>query len=526
MRFQLKHAALALLALITGGLLSISGAIGPHIGPHVGPRIGPRIGASPSGSLVLLGGDSNTTGIGVGDSADTGFAVGTPITTTPYNRHYAVGVGPPPTFVDFPSANTFGSLGLYAASSTQSLGMELTLGPALVAGGLPSPAIALMSVSGSTLAVEWLPTGTYPAAGAGNLFNLFVAYAKGIAGGRSIPVSVWNLGTNDALDAGQANAFQTNMGAFATALRAAFGANHVIVWVKTNVNTGNAFTSTVRAKQVAYAATDSLFYLVDDDDLSLLGDGLHFLTNGYLTLGQRAAAGALSKLGYAAQTVTGAPSVLGYGPESHGSSSPLSVVSWGGERDGDLQLLHVNLGIVAGSITTPAGWTLVDTVSSTAAGVTEQTAVYTRAVTTALLNANGGHMPAASVAFATAARAAAKTYTVRGPNANPTVDTSAFTGPNTFDTGPTAHTGVTTTAASELVAVFSGGYCGSSGTMSATSTLTGFRQIQDTATVIVTDREIMDLWTGTQAAAGATGNVSVSSSANMAKLGAVIGVKP
>jgi len=506
--------------------------IGARIGMRIGARIGQAIGISADpiggagGDLILKIGDSNAVGIGVVDGADTGFGLATPNPLIPYLHHTSGGVGPPPVFVDFPAANTLGPLGPYAPTSGQSMSTELTLGPVLRAAGM-NLALLTVAVSGSTLATEWLPTSTYPAAGAGNLYHLMVAQVRTIEAqtGRKTRAIEVHLGTNDALGSTNANAFAANMPAINTQLRIDFpGA--VIVWVKTNVNTGNSFTSTVRTAQTTVAAGDPLMTLIDIDDDSLIGDLLHYTTSGYMVLGQRVAYAMLDLLGIARQVVRVVPAVVSYGPEAHGSASPISVFSGGGEKDGDLQILQVPAGIVAGSVTTPSGWTLLGTATSTASGVTEEMAFYSRAVTAAAITANNGHMPPASVAFTTVGRVAAKIYTVRGPNLNPTVDVFQTAGPNTFDTGPTAFTGVTTTAANELIMLLSGGYCGSSGTMSATSALAGFAKIQDTATVIVTDRELLSLWTGTQATIGGTGNPSVSSSANMVKLGAVIGIKP
>jgi hypothetical protein len=499
-------------------------------GIRSGLRSGIRSGLNPSsgGLLFAIIGDSNAMGVGTGDTADTGFAVGTPVAAVPYNMRYSAGTGPPPAFIDAPYADmTLGSLALYAAPGSQSMGVEISLGSTLLAGGA-APAIVKYAVSGSTLATEWHPTSTYPAAGSGNLYHLWVArmHAFEVQTGRRLAGVVVSLGTNDAADTTNSTNFQTNMGAFLTQARIDFP-GLAVAWIKTNPNTTHSpsdFTPTVIAGQVAYVAGDPLTKLVDNADLGLLGDGLHYITNGYLTLGQRAGIALLDLLGYVRRAFATTPSIVAYGPESHGSSSPISVVSGGDERDGDLEVLQVGLGIVAGSITTPSGWTLVATVSSTSSSVTQQMAVYRRAVTTALLAANNGHMPATSIAFATAATCAAKIYTVRGPNLNPTVDVSQTTSPDTFDSGPTTITGVTTTAANELVQTFTGGYCGSDPTMTVTG-LTASK-VQDTSANILTNRSVLDLWVGQQAVAGATGSMSASSSASMVKLGIVIGVKP
>lgn len=500
-----------------------------------GLRAALRSGLSPTDgpgtpTLWAIVGDSNGVGIGIGDSADTGFRVGTPNTGIPFNAHYAVGTGPPPTFVDFPSAGSFGSLGLYAASSSQSMGIEMSMGPELLAAGA-TPAIFKMAVSGSTLATEWLPTSTYPAAGAGNLFNLWVARVQAAqsATGRTLGGVVVSLGTNDALSSGQAAAFQANMAAFVAAVRLAFGSSTAVVWIKTNVNTGNVNTPAVRSGQDAAVAADSTIKLVDNDDLTLLGDNLHYLTNGYLTLGQRCALALLDARGYARRTVTTTPAVIGYGPVASGAGN-LTVVSYGGEQDGDLQVLDVGIGIVAGTITTPSGWTqAVASGDSTSTGVTVSSTVYVRKVTSALLAANGGRMPATTVTIGTSTRNAAKPYTVRGPAALDVtnVDATQAFAANVFNTGPVSITGVTTTQANELVLCLTAAYCGSSGTVAVTNGgLAGVTEVQDSASVIVTDRILLAATVGSKAAAGATGAWSYTSSANTVLSANTISIKP
>jgi carbohydrate esterase-like sialic acid-specific acetylesterase len=478
--------------------------------------------------LAAIGGDSNSVGIGVANAADSGFLVNTPTTAVAFNTRYATATGPPPTFTDFPALLTMGSLGPYAAPSLPSMGIELTLGRTLLA-STTAPAIMKMAVSGSTLAVEWLPTGTYPAAGPGNLYRLFVAQVRSIEAltGRLLDFSIWNLGTNDAANAGQAAAFGANMTAIAAALRVDFGASHKIVWLKTNVNCVNANTATVRTAQASVAALDAGMLLIDNDDILLAGDGLHYLTNGYLSLGQWGGYGALDLLGVARATVATTPDAILYGPESHGTGN-LVVVAPGGEVDGDLEVLVVVCGKVAGTITEAGDWTQIQDVETTASGETHRMGVFTRPVTGAGLAATG-HMAATTVTVATAARNAAKIFTIRGPNLNPTVDASSATTPNAITVAavPTTVTGVTTTANNALVLIITGGGCGTDGTMAvAASGLTNVREIQDTAANILSDREIINLTVGTKASFGATGNFSMTPSNNMVGLAVAVAIKP
>lgn len=513
-------------------------AIGVRVGIAVGASIGPAIGVSADplgsgGDFIVGAGDSNTFGIGSGDAADPGFHVGTPNPAILYGRHCANGTGPPPVFTDFPSANALGPLQLYAASGTQSMGLEMSLGPTVLAGGLSSPAIGVMGVSGSTLGNEWLPTSTYPAPGAGNLFSLFVAQMKALSGGRTIRFSYWNLGTNDATSVPLSTAFQANMGALATALRetSAFGPNHVMVWVKTNAATDagtHPGLAAVRAAQVAYAAGDPLFVLIDSDDLALLGDGLHFVTDAYLTLGQRVGIAGLIKLGIARRAALATPDVMMFGPAAKGSGN-LSIIAPGDVQNGDLLMLGIATGVANTAIATPAGWTRVGVTAQSVFGGSSfcQMALFTKAATTAEINANGGHIaPAAYVAADT--ENIGQMWVIRGPNANPTVDVAQNTTPNSFTTGPQAITGVTTAAAHELVLALFGGFCGQAGSNTLTNgTLAGVAPVFDAPHLLPdANFQLLTLAKGALAAAGASGSWSVTSSNNVLGNAIVIGVKP
>lgn len=126
MGIKLKHAALALLGLITAGLLSISGSIGLHMGPHVGPHIGPT--QSNSGMLVVALGDSNTVGQGDTDKASPEFAVTTPQASIPYDMFYGTASSEPVTMTEFGPT----TLRNYGAGGSAGFGFEVTLGQQLL----------------------------------------------------------------------------------------------------------------------------------------------------------------------------------------------------------------------------------------------------------------------------------------------------------------------------------------------------------------------------------------------------------
>jgi hypothetical protein len=508
--------------------------IGLRVGPVVGLNVGDAIGASASeiggggalASLVVAKiGDSGAVGFGTGDSADTGFLVGTPITAVRYNARYATATGPPPTFINFPGFRVFGALALYDVSGNQSMGSEMSLGPTLLTAADAPCIIKADAVTGSTLAVEWSPTGTYPAAGAGNLYHLMVTQVHALEAqvGRLLDAMIVELGTNDAANAGQAAAYATNMNALIAQLRIDFPGVKIVL-VRPNPNVPNASMATVLTNFAAVIAGDGTLKLVETDDCPLSGS-FHCTSNGYLSQGQREGIAVLDTLGYARQNVTTTPNVVGYGPEAHGTGN-LTVIPWAGSRDGDLEVMVVTIGLATGTITPDVSWTLASSSGdATAIGVHENSSVYTRAVTNAALV--NGHMPAATVTVVTATRNAAKIFTVRGPNLNPTVDAVQGVANNAINSGPVSITGVTTTAANELVMRFTGGFCGSNSLTTLTDAgLTSVRKVQDSACVIVTDREIITLHVGTKAVSGATGAASMTSSANMIVVGNTVSVKP
>lgn len=511
-------------------------AIGQRVGLAIGVGADPLGGSAPATIFPQIG-DSNIVGIGVADTADRDFAVTTPNPSWLLNSRYAssVGAGLTNTYTDYPSNRVLTSGSLYAASSGQSMGFELSIGSTLVARGVPTPTLPKWGVVGSTLAVEWNPTGTYPAAGAGNLFSLMVAQMLfwQTSTGKRIGAVTVSLGTNDAANSGQASAFQANMGTFCAALRTAFGNPTLVVcWIKTNPDPlGNTFTNTVIAGQIAYVATDPLCLLVDQADCALVSDHLHNTANSYITVGQRIGAAIATATGYPKQTIVGAPNWIGVGPIAASTTDPVGV-SYGDEIDGDLQVASLRMQLTGATVpaaTAPSGWTEIGNASSVSSGVTEAVYLYKRPVTTALLNANNGHMPPTTFVNDHAANGnAVKIYTLRGPNLNPTVDASAFTASNTIGNGPVVVPALTTGAPNTRATLFTGGFAGGVSTsMSATNgTLAGFAKAFDSTITISANNSIHALASGTLAAAGSSGTFASSSTAGVIQCNAVVSFKP
>lgn len=496
-----------------------------------------RRGTSAPPAFLMIG-DSIDVGIGVGDTAKQDDAAISPFSGAKLLAHYANGVGPPPTFIDYPSAATFTDLSFYAASSGQSMGFEMTLGRALAAALSSTPYLIKSAVSGSTLATEWNPTGTYPASGSGNLYNSTVSLAHTMetSSGSKVAVIFIVLGTNDALDATNSSNFAANIANLDTHLASDFPGSKR-VYLKVNASTDPAHAAnvtTVRAGLVSGLSGNANAKIVEYDDCALLGDALHPTTETYLAVGPRLAGAALDLMGVARASLLKLGSTgwgVSWGPGANGTGA-LSPHGWGGARNGGLELLVVTTGIVSGTIPVPTSadaWTQVgSTIVSTSSGVTEQLAIFRRPVTTAMLNANGGHTSPTTVSPTTTARHLAKIFYVEGPNfpTAPTVSASQATTPNTFGTGPTTFAAVTvpTNGAAML---FAGGYCGSDPTQSGTNgTLANFGKATDSTFNILTDREILAAFAGSLAAGGSSGTWSVSTTLNAVLEGIAVALNP
>lgn len=487
--------------------------------------------------LIVTFGDSINVGIGVGDARDTGM-VTTPNRAVKFLSHYALGVGPPQTFFDFPAPNTLGPVDLYAPGNGQSMGAEISMADVLAAALVGvTPAIVKVGVSGSTLGIEWDPDGGYPAPGAGNLYNLALSQVRGVeAQGYQTAAVVNILGTNDAALAATANAFQSNVARMNARQRADFGASCGPIWVLPSIHTANDFLGPVRAGLIAAAAADPQMVVVEYDDCDLLLDGLHPTTRSYTTLGQRIAAAALRLMNIAPQPLARVGSWgVSWAPGASGSTSgggSISPTGYGAAQVNDLELLYVATGFVNGAIPDPTSsvpWTQAgNLVRSVASGVTEQLAVYSRPVTAAMLVDNNGHTAPTTIAIPSGGTTAvaAKIVCVSGPNPNLSVEAVQPTAPDVFGTGPTPFAALNTSSPNDLVLLFAGGFCGSSGTMSATNgVLANFTKLQDSAFVIVSDREILTVFGGALAAPGSSGAWQVSSSNSMVPVGLAIAVK-
>jgi hypothetical protein len=499
--------------------------IGVRVGVVVGVAAGPaagvsesEIGGSPATLFGMLG-NSNTYGFalfGGATGADPAFNVGTPRVSR-YNWHGSAGVADPPVFAAaFPGPGDLDVGGVAArVAADGKMGLEIGIAAALET-RIPVPALASMGLVSATLAVHWLPGTPYPSSGP-DLFLLWVARMHALEAvlGRQLGGAIIDLLSNDTASAPQSAAAGTNIATLTAAIRAIWPGLPIVMPKLSISNLNAANRDTIRALEVTYAAGDSRFALVDNDDLPLT-DGLHWPAQAYLALGDRCGYALMDLLGLARRTVT-TPTVIGWGPGAFGATdlsfaNANAVYSSAAAQNGHLELMIVETGVVSGSaIATPAGWTAVGTLQTTGSGgVFCNVQLFSRPVTTAILNANGGHMPATSYTAADN-RNVAKIITIIGPNANPTIDVATPFVANALGASMSVPA-ITTTANNELVLVIAGGWAGSSSRSQAITngTLSNFTQHQDGAYPMpTTDALVLTFASGVKATAGSTGTSTV-----------------
>lgn len=526
MQFRLKHAALALLGLITAGVLSIGGALHPHIGPHVGPHIGPRIGvvSSTSTPAIVIIGDSNGVGQGVTDKSDPAFSITTTIAAVPYESQYSQAASDPITWTNMAAGGTRP----YAIGGVAGFGTEMAIAQSFVVAS-QSPVIIKIAVSGTTC-TQWQLGSGYPGTG-GDLYTQSRAYIRAQAAAHNAKVAgiVEFIGGNDGTNSTDANNLQTHLLALSTQLHADFGATVPIILVKSNAATSVTFLSTVRSAQVAAAGADATISLIDDDDLVLVSDNLHFTADAYITLGQRIAYTLMARLGVAATRPAAVPVLVGFGPETFGPGTG-APAGWGGAIAGDLEVVVAMTLTATGAnnaLTTPSGWSAIANTATTATDGTSTTrvAAYSRVVDSTMLNANGGHTAATSITAANAVNFS-RIYTFRGPNLNPTVDTAQASSNAGFLTSLTA-TGITPNA-TDLIFVEPGGFRTNANANPVTVTAAGISSLTNQGGGNRDNGDsnfgTMAAWTGT--ASSATGTAAIAFT--LATLGytEVIGIKP
>lgn len=444
--------------------------------------------------LVAKIGDSGAKGYATGASADPGFLVGVPNEDVQFHARYADAIGPPPEFFDFPAPGILGPLALYDDPSALSMGSEMSLGPTLLSAVARPCLIKACTIPGTTLAIDWLPTGMSPAASDGNLYHLSRAQIRVFEAqvGRALDALIIEVGTNDGASADQASAFQPNATALIAQARTDFP-GVAIVLIRPNPNVPNAHMDLVIATVNAIAAADPTVRVVDTDDLPL-ATSAHATANGYLSQGQREGFAVIDARGLSRQDPSEL-TVVGWGPEVHGTGD-LTAIPWAGSMPGDLEAMPVVVGLSApGTITPDASWTFQsDSGIASAIGVHANMVVFTREVTAELL-AGRKWTPAASVTIAGTTRNAAKIFTVRGPMPAPTVRVGAqgFAS-SVYGPGPTT---IPDAAGTGLRLWFTGGFSGQDPLSTLSIAGVAVRKVQDSACNILTDRMVITLHTST-----------------------------
>jgi hypothetical protein len=489
--------------------------IGGRIGLVVGAALGPACGAGvdqldPQGGsappLIAFMGQSNAGDNTDYEQGDAGLGLGSTYASVNITSKY--GISDPITWTVNRSRQT---LRPSAAGGGANMGATLAAGRLMYQrAGLTE--IVQYAVSSTDL-TQWLPGSGYPASPGADpdLFDQAVTYirASETASGTRLAAVVWIQGENDAGDLTLSNNYQTNLTAFAAALRAQFGSTLKFIIVKLNTNAVATYKATVRTAQAAFVSGDGgKSVLVDVDDLPLI-DSFHYGPDTIATVGNRCASAALTLLGYAKQAVPStSPILIGAEPGVFGTGA-LTPRSRPDAVDGDVEILvtSANYLTAADSLSSAQGFTLLTEQDSTWTTVTSNGQLYKRTVTQATLDANSGRMPSPTVAD-TNDKNAAKIFLFRGPNATITVGPSAASVNDNADTAISCPS-VTTGANNALVFQLATGWAGSSARSIASGptngNLTSLATAQHGVFSVSAEGVVFSAFTGIKATAGATG---------------------
>lgn len=487
----------------------------------------------------LFFGESNMNGYGDTDNADTGLAIATSYANVDFAGKSASGTVDPMVWTD----TSLGDLRPRGAGGSPNMGPELSFGRYmdLYGGDAGATRIAKVGINGSPLngTQGWLPSATFPTTN-GNIYTQAVAFAQSViaATGKPARSIVWVQGVNDGDTAPHASAYAANLTTFMAAIRSVFGPIPLI-FNKAHVNT-DAVTcphlATLRAQQVAYAASDPNSVLVDVDYIPLGTDNIHWDANGQISLGNalgKALADRLRPSRNDSQASTAAPWVQAIhepGIFSTGIPAPRAPHA----RAGDLQVLIITTNDAA--VAAPAPSTLNGFISlagsqlsSTFTGVGINTRLYTRAVTQVDLDANGGRL-LDPVLSDNNAENVGRIISLRGPSpltaAN--IELVKTQVNNAADLAFTV-TGDTTLGANRLLlaieASYAGGFPVSIGSWACTGA-TGVAEVQDSL-YVSTNKTHIGIAQATVAAAGAFGPFTATFTASYAVwAGTILVIKP
>lgn len=144
--------------------------------------------------------------------------------------------------------------------------------------------IAKAAIGATSLAQTWNPNHSLP-----SVFDDVHTWLAGLD--CELAAYIWIQGEKDAAQVSFANAYDTNLANYVTALRVRFP-GVPFIYGRLHVNSGATYTATVRAGQEALSASD--VYLIDQDAATLRSDLTHYTTDSVLTLGHDYAAAVLS----------------------------------------------------------------------------------------------------------------------------------------------------------------------------------------------------------------------------------------
>lgn len=406
--------------------------------------------------LIIIAGQSQARGHGDTFYLDNQYDLTTPYKSVSLNTQIGADAVSPITW------SIFGTTPLqpYSTPGTPSMGYELTLGRALWNAGR-APFIGKFTVDASGLDAHWLPTVNFPTSPAGrNLFGQLCEYIdfRQTETGSTLAVLIWDQGGTDSIDSGPASRYLANLRAFMAELRAKYGQFALVL---TELNDGippgvGPHLSTVRAAQVAYAATDPNCYLVNTDDVPLGGahvdSTVHFDAVASAAIGFKLAETIAPLIDR--ETDTTAPTFIGAAPADFGAGA--LVPTWnidGGYEAGDIAILAVTGGQTNAthSLSDAQGFSQIATVDSLFTTLHQRLTLY-------WCRATSSSMPSPTVADISDFQMA-KIFVFRGCAAtgNP-YDVTASAVNNTY--GPDVSLpGLTTLTDRSLIAMFSGTYC-------------------------------------------------------------------
>lgn len=471
--------------------------------------------------LVLIVGDSNGVGQEDTDHIDRGLNLLTPFTGVLNNARIALSTADPPVFTVITSS----FLAPYGPGGSPGAGVELTLGRDLYSLGM-TPYIGKFAINGTT-AGDYAPTGSYPSTG-GNLSARLKNYINEMQVSSSLPLKavVLSLSTNDAGQAFLTSSYQGNITAIMSDIRASFGSNVVFVLPKLNIACSLPFVSTIRTAQIALAAADpTRTRLVNQDDLAMSSDGLHYALDGYSSQGQRFARAISDMLAVSPRTVTTAyPQWVGADAGFYGTGT-MFPRPWAGETDGDFEILNVTNGLANSPISfiNAQGFTPITSNTSLFSGLFEKQVLYSRTVSSASFV--NGMMPIPVISGSNSLNSA-RIHVFRGPTGVPIIDTFTSASNNANGVSLTIPA-ITASNANELIATFVGGYSGNGlNTVSiANGSLADLAGSRDSIYLIGSDSQNNTLVTGRVTGSGPTAVTTITTAFNAILNGISVALK-